>query len=397
MSDDSPFPTTECRICRVDVPDGEFCGLCGCHLTPRRYEGPDWLRFRNFGAAPGQNVLTPSLTSSLFPHLAHRGAFRAALGAMIVALAAFALLRMPAALIAVGVLGLPALFVVYLREADARRDLPMRILGVTVALGVVLGVGFVLVARAVVAPDSGAAVGVGMSGMQMVQQGAALPLAGAILMLVPVLVVRLMGPPTRESLEGFMIGALGALSFTAAAMMTRLVPQLETGLVSDAPMMFYLVEAGIRGVAAPLIAACTGGLVGVALWFTRPESKKDQRPGLVRVVMVGFAVAVLALSVALGMVDISRSRQWLMLALYAVVSAMALFLLRLSLHLALLHEAHDETVADEPVVCQHCGHVVPDMAFCPVCGVAARASSRSSRAHRRAERPRRVDSGGEQS
>ncbi|MEW5810015.1 MAG: zinc ribbon domain-containing protein [Actinomycetota bacterium] len=396
MSDDSPFPTTECRVCRVDVPDGEFCGLCGCHLTPRKWEGPDWLRIRNFGAAPGESVLSPSLLSSLFPNLAHRGAFRLALGAMIVALVAFALLRMPAALIAVGVLGLPALFIIYLREADALRDLPSRIVALTVALGVVLGVGFVVLARAAFERPSGAAVGVGMTGSQMVQQGAALPLAGAVLMLVPVVVIRLIGPPTRESLEGFMIGALGALSFTAAAMMTRLVPQLDTGLVSDAPLSFYLVEAGIRGVAAPLIAAATGGLVGAALWFTRPESKKNQRPGVVRVVMVSFAVAVLALSIALGMVDISRSRQWLMLTLYAVVAAAALLLLRLSLHLALLHEAHDETVADEPVLCPHCGHVVPDMAFCPVCGAAARASSRSSRAFRRTNRPRRVDADGDQ-
>lgn len=346
---------------------------------------------------PRRECAVPVVAEFAVPHLAHRGAFRVALGAMVVALVAFALLRMPAALIAVGVLGLPALFLVYMREADGLRDLPTRVLALTVGLGVVLGVGFVLVAGAAFDRTSGAAVGVGMSGSQMVQQGAAIPLAGAILMLVPVIAIRLMGPPTRESLEGFMIGALGALSFTAAAMMTRLIPQLETGLVSDAPLTFYLVEAGIRGVAAPLIAAATGGLVGVALWFTRPDSKKDQRPGLVRFVVVAFAVAVLALSIALGMVDISRSRQWLMLALYAVVAAAALFLLRLSLHLALLHEAHDETVADEPVLCQHCGHVVPDMAFCPVCGVAARASSRSSRAQRRTERPRRADTDGDQS
>ena len=69
-----------------------------------------------------------------------------------------------------------------------------------------------------------------------------------------------------------------------------------------------------------------------------------------------------------------------MLALYAAVAAVALLLLRIGLHLALLHEAHDEIHSDEPVLCPHCGRVVPDMAFCPACGVATRASSRSSRA-----------------
>jgi rRNA maturation endonuclease Nob1 len=61
------------------------------------------------------------------------------------------------------------------------------------------------------------------------------------------------------------------------------------------------------------------------------------------------------------------------------------------LQLALLHEAHDEIESDEPLLCLYCGHVVPDMAFCPACGVATRASSRSSRAMRREIRPVRTD------
>jgi len=393
MSEES-IPTTECRVCRVDVPAGTFCGLCGCHLTPRKFEGPDWLRIRNFGAAPGEGLFSPALLSSLFPHLAHRGAFRMALGAMLVLLAAFALLRMPAALIAVAVLGLPTLFVIYLREADAFRDLSARVLAITIVLGLVLGVGFALLGGAVVR-SSGRALGVGLSGSALLTEGLLMPLGGAVLMLVPAFVVRLMGPPTRESLEGFMIGALGALMFTAAAMLTRLIPQLQTGLAGGAPLSFYLVEAGIRGIAVPLITAATGGLIGASLWFTRPQTKKDHRPGVVRLVLVGFAVAILGLSIALGMVDLSRSRQWLMLALYAVVAFVAVLLLRVSLHLALLHEAHDEIAADEPVLCENCGHVVPDMAFCPACGVAARAASRSSRTQRRTTRPQRADADGD--
>ena len=56
-----------------------------------------------------------------------------------------------------------------------------------------------------------------------------------------------------------------------------------------------------------------------------------------------------------------------------------------------LHEAHDEIQSDEPLLCPHCGHVVPDMAFCPACGVATWASSRSSRTARRDLRPVRSD------
>ena len=71
-TNDEQVPTAECRICQVDVPAGEYCGLCGCHLTPRPGEGPDWLRIRDFGAAPGEHLLQPSLASSLFPHLPPR-------------------------------------------------------------------------------------------------------------------------------------------------------------------------------------------------------------------------------------------------------------------------------------------------------------------------------------
>jgi rRNA maturation endonuclease Nob1 len=68
-----------------------------------------------------------------------------------------------------------------------------------------------------------------------------------------------------------------------------------------------------------------------------------------------------------------------------------LLVLRLGLHLALLHEAHDEIHSDEPLLCPHCSHVVPDMAFCPACGAATRASSRSSRKLRREARPVRIE------
>ena len=78
------------------------------------------------------------------------------------------------------------------------------------------------------------------------------------------------------------------------------------------------------------------------------------------------------------------------------VAILAVVLLRVGLHLALLHEAHDEIQSDEPLLCTHCGHVVPDMAFCPACGVATRASSRSSRKSRRDARPVREEAGPEE-
>ena len=390
---DQAVPTAECRVCQTDVPAGEYCGLCGCHLTPRSGEGPDWLRIRDFGAAPGEHLLQPSLASSLFPHLppTSRTVFRVGLAVVLASLVALAVLRLPGALVTVAALGFPFLFLLYLRESDAFRDIPTRTWALTAALGIVLGVGWVLLTGAIVARSYGIALGAEVVGARMLQMGIAIPLGGVILMLMPAVIVRLLRPPTRESLDGFMIGALGALTFTAAATLTRLAPQFGSGMVSKRPMESLIVEAGIRGVAVPLTAAAAGGLIGAALWFTRPPSKEKQHPGVVRALLVSFAVAVLALYVGLGLIDVARFPQVLMLVLYLALAMVALLLLRVGLHLALLHEAHDEIQSDEPLLCPHCGHVVPDMAFCPACGVATRASSRSSRTARRDLRPVRSD------
>lgn len=391
--DDDSVPTAECRVCKTDVPAGEYCGLCGCHLTPRPREGPDWLRPLDFSAAPNEHLLQVSVASSLFPHLPQRSraAFRIGLLVLVAALIAFAFLRLPAAVVSVAALGLPLLFVLYLRESDAFRDFPIGTMVLTVALALGLGVGWASLTGAVFAKSYGVALGSAIVGERMLRMGIAIPLGGVLLMLSPAVIVRLTRPSSREALDGFMIGALGALSFSAAATLTRLAPQFGTGVVSKRPMESLLVEAGIRGLAAPSIAAAAGGLIGAALWFTRPPSKRDQRPGVVRALLTGFAVAVLGVYLALGLIDVARFPQVLMLVSYLVLAGVALLLLRLGLHLALLHEAHDEIRAEEPLLCPHCGHVVPDMAFCPACGVATRASSRSSRRARRESRPVRGD------
>ena len=139
-----------------------------------------------------------------------------------------------------------------------------------------------------------------------------------------------------------------------------------------------------------MTAACVGGLIGAALWFTRPPNKIHQHGSFVRAALAGFAAAVLAVYAALGLVDVAHIPQILQLAIHLTVAAIALLLLRLGLHLALLHEAQDEIQSDEPVLCPHCNHVVPDMAFCPACGVATHASSRFSRKERRQTRPTRA-------
>jgi hypothetical protein len=398
-SSDGAPDTTECAVCQTDVPAGEFCGLCGGHLTEHRAKGPQWLRIRAFSASPGEHLLTPNIVSSLFPHLPPRSRmpFLLGLGLVLAALIAATLFRLPAALITVAALGLPLLFLIYLQESDIHRDIPSATLVLTAALGIGLGVGWVLLTGAAVASSYGVPLGAGIAASRIMRDGLAVPIGGMIVMLIPAALVRLIHPGTRESLDGFALGSLGALMFSAAATLTRLAPQFATGMVARArPMDGLMVEAGIRGVAVPITAAAVGGLMGTALWFTRPANKKHQHRNYVRLALALIALAVIALYAVLGLVDVARIPQNLQLATHLTVAAIALLALRVGLQLALLHEAHDEILSDEPLLCPHCGHVVPDMAFCPACGAATRAASRSSRKARRESRPVRTEPGGDE-
>lgn len=397
-TDDLPAGMVECRVCRVPVPEGEYCGLCGLPLKDHEAKGPDWLRLKAYSASPGEHLLRPNIVSTLFPHLSpsSRMPFLLGLGVLLAALIAATLFRLPAGIITVAALGLPLLFLIYLQESDVYDDVPTGTLVTTAGLGIGLGVGWVLLTGAMIAQQYDVGLGVGIAGSRVLRDGLGVPIGGLLLMLAPAVLVRLVRPGQRESLDGFAIGALGALMFTAAAQMTRLAPQFSGGMIAGGrPMSGLVVEAGIRGVAVPLTAAAVGGLIGTALWFARPENKNHQHRNYVRIALTAFALIVMTMYALLGLVDVARMPQILQLALHLTVSAVALLALRVGLHLALLHENHDEILSDQPILCTHCGHVVPDMAFCVACGAATRASSRSSRQSRRGLRPVLSDTGPE--
>ncbi|MDR3661132.1 MAG: zinc ribbon domain-containing protein, partial [Mycobacterium sp.] len=371
----------ECEVCQLDVPAGEYCGLCGAPLSQHRHDGPHWLRARSFSAAPGQHLFQLSITSSLFPHLSPRSrtSFLIALVALVLALAATSMLRMPGALVAVAVLGLPVIFGIYLREADFNREAPHGTLLLTAGMSIVLGVAWALITGAAAARSYGIPLGAGIAAARMLRTGVGVTLGGLLIMQIPAMVIRLVRPGQREALHGYAIGAHAAIYFSAAATLTRLAPQFGTGMVTrDRPMTDLMVEAGIRGLATPIISATVGGLIGAALWFTRPPNKAHQHRGYVRLTLTLIAVIVALVFALLGLIDMVQLPQLVLLAFYLALTAVALLALRIGLHLALLHEAHDDIHMDQPLLCTQCGHVVPDAPFCANCGAATRASSRSA-------------------
>ena len=190
-------------------------------------------------------------------------------------------------------------------------------------------------------------------------------------MLLPAAVIRLLRPGTRESLDGFVIGALGALVFTAAATLVRLGPQFSTGLFARVrPLRGLIAEMVMSGVTLPVTAAAAGGLFGVLLWFT-PAGHHDRR---VRLLLGMLAALVLLGHTAVGAVEIAGLTQLTMLAIHLTAAALAVVALRVALQLALLHESPTQSARISPL-CTHCEMVVPDMTFCPACGAATRAST----------------------
>lgn len=375
--------TMQCPRCRVQVPAAKFCGRCGCqggHLPI--------LRPAAFGAEPGERVLRPFLSSSLFPHLPDRARtpFRATLAVAAAGLVLAVVLRLPALGISISALGLPLLFVLYLRVSAAYRDCPRSALVLAGSLGALLGAGWVLVSGQLVARTYGVPMSVGLALHHLIREGFLIPAAGMVLMIVPTAVVRLTRPCSRESLDGFMIGALAGLTFSAAATFTRLAPQVVTGLIDHTrPLRGLLVEVVLCGGTVPVTAAAAGGTVGIALWF-RQRPGVAERHGRVHVVLALVAAVAMLAHTAAAVVDIMGPPDVVMLTAHLTGAVLILLLLRIALQLALLHETTDPVDEDQPLLCLRCETVVPDMAFCPACGAATRAASRQSRRERRGAR-----------
>lgn len=383
-------PTRVCAGCGATVPAGVFCGCCGAELD-KPGDRLHLLRPRVFAVAPGEHVVMPMVASSLFPHLpqSSRIPFRIGLMLLLAGLIGCALLRILGPLVVLAAFGVPLLFVLYLWQSGLMRDLPGHVLVVTTVLGGGLGAAWVLITGGVLARAYGIPLSAGFVLENLLGADLVISVGGAILMAVPALVIRLLIARTqrspRESLDGFTIGALGALAFTLAATTTRLAPQFVSGLIDNARPMRLLVESVLYGVAVPLTAAASGGLVGILLWF-QPGNRAGEHPGKVRAALLVFSGLVAAIYTAIWAIDALRLAKWPQLVLHLLMTAAALIAVRVCVQLALLHEEPDP-FSEQPVLCVHCDRVVPDMVFCPACGAAARASSRASRRIRRRSPP----------
>lgn len=375
MSGPSGASTMVCQACESEEPEAAFCGICGAAQTGRLGR----RRIRAYAAAPSEHTLVPSVTTSLFPHLPRRAflPFRVGLVLLFATMLVCALMRWQAPLVTVCALGLPILFVLYLREAQIDRDLPGWSLIGTAVVGAALGVGSALVTGAVVAASYVVSLGPDYTETPPVVDSLAvmaIPIGAAAVMLIPAVMMWLVPTGARELLDGFVFGALAAVSFTAAVTLTLLAPQLETGVTADwtLPVNVLLVEAGIRGIAIPVTSVALGGLVGVTLWSGR------------RRIIVASVLVALGLFGVTGVVEaLTTIPPFVHLGIHAVITVVALIAVRFGIQAALLNEQQEPVDWSAQVLCPQCETAVPDTPFCPNCGIAAHASSRTLRSTRR--------------
>lgn len=221
-------------------------------------------------------------------------------------------------MIAVAIVGVPLVFVGYLRAADIHRGVPTRQLASTAALAAVLGIGWAWMTGATVARSHDVALGGHGLDLHRLLVAVGTPVGSGVLMLVAPVVLRLVRPTSREPLDGYAVGALSAVVFTAGATLVRLVPQFATGVTAaDRPVGVLLVQAGIQGVALPLTAAALGGLVGGALWAGRWRRT------------VATVAVTLILYALMGLTEYAPVAQGAQLAVHAAIAVIALAALQI--------------------------------------------------------------------
>lgn len=379
--------TRKCPVCHAMAP-AAFCGRCGADLAETVSPWRTLLRPRVYATAHREPIWIPWLSSTYLPRLPGeaRRPFRIALAVVPVLIIGLAVMRVNGPLGVTATIGWPLIFLIYVWQSDAFRDLPLRILAVSMVIGVSCGVGWWLFAGRRLARSYGVSTGSGLMLTEVLNIGLFISFVGALLMLLPAVVTRLMRIPVRESLDGFVIGTFGALWYQTAATTTVVAPRFVEGLIEEHTVGRMLEDSITYGIVNPVITTAAGGLVGLTLWFKPDRSAEGRGSVSARTALIICTVLAFVIYLAVWVIWSTNVPRAVDIAVKLILAVLALLVTRCAVQIALLHEEHDPATGD-PVLCVHCDRVVPDLAFCAACGAAARASSRTSRQFRRVHPP----------
>ncbi|MDX6645407.1 MAG: hypothetical protein QOK40_1134, partial [Miltoncostaeaceae bacterium] len=352
----------DCPNCGFGAPTGAFCVRCGHPLADAAAGGAR----RGFAAAPHERRLLPALASTLFPQLP-RGSlatFRWALAlgtALLVGLALGGL--SPVALVAAATL-VPTLMLVYLYDVDIYEDEPLRVVAVTMAWGVVAGIGVGVVGRLL--DPAGSALLDQSTASSVLLRGVALPcLATALAIAGPLVLL-----PYRkfnDVLDGATFGVAAATCLVGGQVLTESSSVFGSGLRPVGLVWPWVVRVLELGLALPVLAGAAAGAAVGAIWLPHRAPVRDRGAlGILgRPAVATAAAAALVCGGSLAQLAVGRATS---LALLVALDALALLWLRQVVHLGLVQEAAEVPVGPA-LVCANCGRQTPRHSFCAHCGV----------------------------
>ena len=316
-----------CPACGSAVPDGTFCG-CGVEL------GAAPALWRTSSAAPARFPRRPPARSRRspvrVPHL-EKPSPQSVRHQPPPASVAFSLLGLVGPLITVAwrncsVRPVPV-------ETDVYRDMPRHGLFVSAVIGTALGVGWRVSTGGVVDAPTGFRWPPG-SRWSRSSVWTRRVVGGAFLMTLPAIVVRLLSGPGRESLDGFVIGALGALTFTGASTITNFAPQFISGLITNVNPLRLAKSRALRS----RCAVDRRGLRRTHRHSAVVLPARRRRPSGAPLLLL-FSLLVASLYGAVWVMEAARLPQITQLVFHLILALVAMFGLRVQM--ALLREDHD--------------------------------------------------------
>jgi hypothetical protein len=359
-----------CDHCGRQVPEGVFCTICGAHQTTALGVGDEKDRTHRYAAHPGEHVANPNVFTTIFPHLAsHRvHEFRYAfLGGVAVLAILYGFGLIVAGLLVSAIL-VPVLYLIYLYEVQVYRDEPALVVGVTMGLGLLLGVVVTVVTNNLLKPHVLLTGGLGGSGGYATTgdflEGVVLvPALQLLFVSLPALLLR-SRPAFGETADGLVLGVAAGLGYSAAETVVRFSDAIVNTQLRSTPgtWIFPLLSTCIF---IPLLHGTGAGLIAASVW---PRRRTQRSAGLARLAVVAALVLTLAFFVVGEWITESGTSQLLVLGWQAVMVGLMVVYLRYLLHFALLDEAED--LGFSPQLCSNCHKHVMAAGFCPACGLA---------------------------